>query len=141
MDSIIKRNNSNFVWLRNDKTVGNLSFYSDSNLEAQIKINDTELYEIKHSTDIQFDFYYSQYMQVYDYIENQKLLGNGKKPTKIFLDKMVKESNSLDNNQNINLMKFYSHFFSIYDLDWFDHINNIENTLVDNNLEDISDMN
>ena len=47
MDSIIKRNNSNFVWLRNDKTVGNLSFYSGSNLEAQIKINDTELYEIK----------------------------------------------------------------------------------------------
>jgi|SRR5574343_832150 hypothetical protein len=47
MDSIIKRNKSNFIWLRNDKVLGNLSFSGNSNLEAQIKISDTELYEVK----------------------------------------------------------------------------------------------
>ena len=47
MDSIIKRNNTNFVWLRNGEIIGNLSFYKGSNHEAQIKIIETELYEVK----------------------------------------------------------------------------------------------
>lgn len=47
MNSIIKKNNTNFIWLRNDEILGNLSFYKDSDHEAQIKISDSELYEVK----------------------------------------------------------------------------------------------
>lgn len=47
MDSIIKRNNINFIWLRNDEIIGNLSFCNGPDYEAQIKISDTELYEVK----------------------------------------------------------------------------------------------
>lgn len=85
-------------------------------------------------------------MEIHDYIEHQKLIGNGKKPTKIFLDKLVRESNSLDNNQNINLIKFYSHFSSKYDLDWIDKITNDQSNTIEskdlknNNLDDVNDV-
>lgn len=105
----------------------------------------SDLYEIQHPTDIQFDLYYTQYMEIYEYIEHQKLLGNGKKPHKIFLDKIAKESNSLDSNQNIDLFKFYSHFLSRYDLKWVDTMSNVVNNssskLVSTDLDDVSDIN
>lgn len=101
----------------------------------------SELYEVKHPMDIQFDYYYTQYMEVYDYIEHQILLGNGKKPYKIFFDKMAQESNSLDSNKKINLTKFYSHFSTRYDLDWLDSIKNVDSKLIDTDLDDISDNN